>query len=106
MGSVRDFGVTVAGEWSVAINSCAMFLNGVDGTSDYQGDCAEWESSAGWTQATKDALRNMALASMDGLRDYFFWTWKVRELFFYTINPSFEWFTEIFALDWQLDSTG
>lgn len=76
--SVRGFGVTVAGEWSNGINSCGLYLNGFLGSSDYAGDCLDWEDSSRWTRETKDGLRSFTLASMDGLRDFFFWTWKVR----------------------------
>jgi len=43
----------------------------------YGGNCADWQDASGWTAGTKAGLLSFALASMDALRDYFFWTWKV-----------------------------
>lgn len=74
---MRDFGVSIAGEFSNAINDCGLFLNGVGGTQTYGGDCTFWEDSAQWNQTVKDGLRDFAMASFDSLRNWFFWTWKI-----------------------------
>ncbi|KDR69908.1 hypothetical protein GALMADRAFT_255764 [Galerina marginata CBS 339.88] len=71
------FGVTVAGEFSNGFNDCGLFLKGVGGTTTYGGNCDDWQDSSNWTDGTKAGLLAFASASMDGLRDWFFWTWKV-----------------------------
>ena len=75
--SMRDFGVSIAGEFSNAINDCGLFLNGVGATHRYSGDCSFWEDSRQWNQTVKDGLRDFALASFDSLQNWFFWTWKI-----------------------------
>lgn len=88
--SMSAFGLTNAGEWSLAVTDCGLFLNGVGQgeryEGDYQfaatprmGDCTEWTDYTQYTQATKDAMRQFALASMDALQNYFFWTWRIGE---------------------------
>lgn len=76
--SQTDFGVTVAGEWSNGINDCGLFLNGVGGGHSYGGDCNFWMDSTQWNDTIVDGLKTYALASMDALQNWFFWTWKVR----------------------------
>ncbi|KAI0764318.1 glycoside hydrolase [Trametes elegans] len=75
------FGITIAGEFSNAINDCGLYVNGVndDGptVAAYGAGCGYWEDSAQWSDDTKAGLRNFALASMDALGDWFFWTWKI-----------------------------
>lgn len=77
--SWSDFGVTTAGEWSLAINDCGLYLNGVgsgtrwEGTlSTYNGvsggSCDEWNDWTTWTQERKDSLKEFALTSMDALQ--------------------------------------
>jgi glucan 1,3-beta-glucosidase len=80
--SQKSFGVTIAGEFSNGWNDCGLFLHGVPtpGAPDqqtYPGDCAQWTSYESWGQDTKDGLNNFALASMDALQNWFFWTWKI-----------------------------
>lgn len=76
--SRNSFGVTIAGEWSVALNDCGLYVDGVGSTSDFAGGCTQWQDSSNWTDGMKAGLMNVALASMDALRDWFFWTWKVK----------------------------
>ncbi|KAM5545145.1 hypothetical protein V8D89_001256 [Ganoderma adspersum] len=71
------FGVTLAGEFSNAINDCGLFVNGINGGARYGSDCEYWEDAGGWSEATKQGMLNFALASMDALGDWFFWTWKI-----------------------------
>ena len=71
------YGVTIAGEWSNAINDCGLFVRGVETPSTFTGDCNQWSDSSGWTAGTKAGLLRVALTSMDTFRDWFFWTWKV-----------------------------
>ena len=71
------FGVTIAGEWSNALNDCGLFLLGVDLSPSYTGNCSDWQDSSNWTEGTKAGLMALASATMDALGDWFFWTWKV-----------------------------
>ncbi|KAI8978178.1 glycoside hydrolase [Trametes punicea] len=79
--SRQNFGVTFAGEFSNAINDCGLYVNGVndDTAADtaYGPGCDYWENWAQWSDETKQGLLNFALASMDALGDWFFWTWKI-----------------------------
>jgi len=71
------FGTTIAGEFSNGINDCGLYLLGVGTPATYTGNCAEWQDASQFTAGTKAGLMQFSLASMDALRDYFFWTWKV-----------------------------
>ncbi|EJF57265.1 glycoside hydrolase [Dichomitus squalens LYAD-421 SS1] len=71
------FGVTMAGEFSNAINDCGLYVNGVGGSARYGAGCEYWQDASGWSDETKQGLLNFALASMDALGDWFFWTWKI-----------------------------
>ena len=71
------FGVTVAGEFSNGFNDCGLFVNGVANGPSSAADCDLFTDASKWDQATKDGVKNFALASMDALGDWFFWTWKV-----------------------------
>ncbi len=76
--SQTAFGVTLAGEFSNAINDCGLFVNGVGGTPNYPGDCSVFIDWQNWNATMKEGLMNFALASMDALHHWCFWTWKVR----------------------------
>jgi glucan 1,3-beta-glucosidase len=80
--SQSAFGVTLAGEFSNGFNDCGLFLLGVTGATSYGGDCSDWEDSSTWTPGTKAGIKNFALAQMDALQGWFFWTWKVSYLLF------------------------
>ncbi|KDR81484.1 hypothetical protein GALMADRAFT_239455 [Galerina marginata CBS 339.88] len=81
------FGLTNAGEFSNAVTDCGLFLNGVGLGTRYEGtypgvwpkmgSCTPWTDWQNYDSATKQAIRQFALASMDALQDYFFWTWKI-----------------------------
>jgi glucan 1,3-beta-glucosidase len=79
----RTFGVTIAGEFSNGWNDCALFLIGVPPPGgepypqSYPGDCATWTAYEHWGQETRDGLKDYALASMNALENWFFWTWKI-----------------------------
>ncbi|KZT18580.1 glycoside hydrolase family 5 protein [Neolentinus lepideus HHB14362 ss-1] len=75
--SLAAFGVTVAGEWSVGYNECGLFVEGVGTVVRYDGDCGVFQDSTQWNQTMKDGLRMFAMATMDALQDWFFWTWKI-----------------------------
>ncbi|KAI0919437.1 hypothetical protein AcV7_006173 [Taiwanofungus camphoratus] len=76
--SRNAFGVTIAGEFSNGWNDCGLWMRGVNISASYVGNCSVWEDYTQWDQATKDGIKEFALASMDALGDWFFWTWKVR----------------------------
>lgn len=71
------FGVTIAGEFSNGYNDCGLFVNGVANGPSSAADCDLFSDASKWDQATKEGVKNFALASMDALGDWFFWTWKV-----------------------------
>lgn len=85
--SMSAFGLTNAGEFSNAVTDCGLFLNGVNLGTRYQGeyrgyetrvgDCAEWTNWQAYTPQMKADIRQFALASMDALQHFFFWTWKI-----------------------------
>ncbi|EJD38716.1 glycoside hydrolase [Auricularia subglabra TFB-10046 SS5] len=76
--SLRTFGITAGGEWSLGYNDCGMFVN--EGLRDVQHttNCDTfWDNWQAYPQATKDQLKLFALSSMEGMRNFFFWTWKI-----------------------------
>ncbi|EJD53290.1 glycoside hydrolase [Auricularia subglabra TFB-10046 SS5] len=86
--ALTDFGVTTAGEFSLAINDCGLNVNGVglgtrfEGTyvgnnKPAAGSCIPWNEWETWTPETIAGMRNFALMEMDALQNYFFWTWKI-----------------------------
>lgn len=63
---------------SKGYNDCGLFL--VGGVKDFHvtQNCASfWDAWESYTPTTKEQLRNFALASMEGMHDFFFWTWKI-----------------------------
>lgn len=81
--SQKNFGVTVAGEWSVGFCDCGLYLKGVEmfgenAPASYGGNCSLWMDASQWNDTVKQDLMNFALAEMDALQNWFFWTWKVR----------------------------
>lgn len=87
--SMTNFGMTTAGEFSNAVTDCGLFLNNVGEGTRYegtyssggpwpkQGSCTPWTDWQSWDQTTKDGITQFALASMDSLQNWFFWTWKI-----------------------------
>lgn len=84
--SMGAFGLTGAGEWSLAWNDCGLYVNQVGAGSRYEGtwagnavvgSCDQWNNYASWNQSTKDTLKQLGAATMDALGNWFFWTWKV-----------------------------
>jgi glucan 1,3-beta-glucosidase len=85
--SMAAFGLTTAGEFSNAVTDCGLWVNGVGlgtryegtypGTSTKIGSCTEWTDWQNYTPDTKQAITAFALASMDALQNWFFWTWKI-----------------------------
>ncbi|KAG8916641.1 hypothetical protein FRC01_002946 [Tulasnella sp. 417] len=86
--SWTDFGVSVAGEFSLAINDCGRWVNGIElgtrwegtltGSGDgVKGDCTEWNDWASWGQQTKDDFKAFAQRNFDAFGHWFFYTWKI-----------------------------
>ncbi|KAI0082781.1 exo-beta-1,3-glucanase [Panus rudis PR-1116 ss-1] len=86
--SMAAFGLTTAGEFSNAINDCGLYVNGVNLGTRYEGtytpgswprigDCDKWTDYQNWDNDMKQDIKKFALASMDALQNYFFWTWKI-----------------------------
>ncbi|KAJ7578702.1 glycoside hydrolase family 5 protein [Mycena floridula] len=86
--SMGAFGLTTAGEFSNAITDCGLWLTGVDVGTRYEGtytlekfprigSCDPVIDWPNFDAATKKAMKNVALASMDALQNWFFWTWKI-----------------------------
>lgn len=85
--SMAAFGLTNAGEFSNAVTDCGLWLNGVNLGTRYEGtypgsgasvgSCTTWTDWQNYDAPTIAAIKNFALASMDALQDYFFWTWKI-----------------------------
>ncbi|KAF6749462.1 exo-beta-1,3-glucanase [Ephemerocybe angulata] len=83
-----QFGLYNAGEFSLAVNDCGLFLNEVNGGSRYEGDyihgastrigsCDPWTDYQNYDAQMKASIKSFALSSMDALQNYFFWTWKI-----------------------------
>lgn len=78
-GSMSNFGLTVAGEWSLAVTDCGKWLTGVnlgtryEGTAPYDnltpaGKCSDWTTYTNWSPALKNDYKVFAMASMDALQ--------------------------------------
>ncbi|KAF9013054.1 glycoside hydrolase superfamily [Cyathus striatus] len=74
--SSKAFGVTVGGEFSTAINDCGLWLSGIGSTPQYP-NCAQWDNWSAYTPSVISSLKEVTLASMDALQNFFFWTWKI-----------------------------
>lgn len=103
LNTMNQFGTTNTGEWSLALNDCGQWLNGVnlgtraEGTyAGYTGPvfgpdyCEYWMRPETWNQSTIDAMRNTWLAGEDALKSNFFWTWNIGPTTTYA-NPSPAW---------------
>ena len=49
----------------------------MDVPATYGAGCDYWSDASVWSDETKQGLMNFAMASMDALGDWFFWTWKI-----------------------------
>ncbi|KAG8814754.1 hypothetical protein FRC17_000990, partial [Serendipita sp. 399] len=58
-------------------------------TTTVLGSCDTWNDYASWDQSIKDSLRQMSLASMDALQNWFFWTWRIGESIRGTVETPF-----------------
>ncbi|MCO5614260.1 hypothetical protein L7F22_068540 [Adiantum nelumboides] len=85
---LSQFGVTMAGEYSLANNDCGLFLNGPFQASALMapGPLVTCKSKAtadhltignSSNASTKQKMKDGALAQMQAFRNHFFWTWKI-----------------------------
>ncbi|KAL1410922.1 hypothetical protein Q8F55_001865 [Vanrija albida] len=72
-----EWGIVLGGEWSIAWNDCGKWLLGVNSPPIYPSSCAPYDQWMNYNQTFKDELKNLAMASMDSLQNWFFWTWKI-----------------------------
>lgn len=89
--SMANVGFTYAGEFSLGINDCGQYLNGVDVGIRYDGtytgpgyegmnvtgSCDQFMDVSTWDDDFKSQVYDFALASMDTFQNWFFWTWKI-----------------------------
>ncbi|KAJ7168199.1 glycoside hydrolase family 5 protein, partial [Mycena crocata] len=86
--SMSEFGFIVAGEFSNAVTDCGLYVNGVGQGIRYEGTFSgnwpnlgscenDWTNWEQWSADTKKGYKTFALASMDALQNFFFWTWKI-----------------------------
>lgn len=86
--SMGAFGLTAAGEFSNAVTDCGLYVNGVGlgtryegtyspGTWPVVGNCSTWTDWQNWNSTMISGIQQFALASMDALQNWFFWTWKI-----------------------------
>ena len=87
--SLTNFGMTTAGEFSNAVTDCGLWLTDVNEGTRYEGtysrdgpwprvgSCTQWTDYQNWDQSMKDDIKTFAMASMDALQNWFFWTWKI-----------------------------
>ncbi|KAJ6583920.1 exo-beta-1,3-glucanase [Mycena vulgaris] len=74
--SSKAFGVTLGGEFSTAINDCGLWLNGI-GSTPGAPNCAVMDDWASYNATLMAGLKQVTLATMDALQNFFFWTWKI-----------------------------
>ncbi|KAG0224493.1 hypothetical protein BGW42_005066 [Actinomortierella wolfii] len=99
--SQRNFGPSIVGEFSVAVNDCARFLNGIgngaryDGTFDGQpavspnSTCTNENNAATYSAEYKTFLRNYFLAQIEAAEQgsgWFYWNFKTES------NPLWSYF--------------
>ncbi|EJF55770.1 glycoside hydrolase [Dichomitus squalens LYAD-421 SS1] len=76
--SQSDFGITISGEFSGAINNCGKWVLNV-GQNSTLTDCPTWDDWQTWTDDMKTGIKNFVMSQMNSmaLPGYFYWTWKV-----------------------------
>ncbi|KAG9033593.1 hypothetical protein FS837_002422, partial [Tulasnella sp. UAMH 9824] len=85
--SWTNFGVSMVGGFSLAVNDCGLWVNGLrmgtrwegtlGGGDGVKGDCAEWTDWERWGQVTKDNFKAFAFRNFDAFGHWFFYTWKI-----------------------------
>ncbi|PLW31189.1 hypothetical protein PCANC_23171 [Puccinia coronata f. sp. avenae] len=89
-----DFGFNFAGEYSLAVNDCGLWLNNIGVGSRYDGtypstnspdtknfpkvgSCDPWTDYRTWSPDMKKSIADLAATSQDALQNSFFWTWRI-----------------------------
>lgn len=91
--TMEGFGLSLSGEWSLALNDCGLYVNGIGSGQRYEGtfpnatrpdptfpkigSCDQWVDHRLWSEAQKKGFADTAQASQDALINSFFWTWKI-----------------------------
>ncbi|KAJ7511076.1 hypothetical protein B0H11DRAFT_2386613 [Mycena galericulata] len=70
---------SAGGTWPTQACNAARAIDGrtAFGVTTYGGDCSLWLDSSTWNATVNAGLMQYALASMDAMQDWFFWTWKI-----------------------------
>jgi glucan 1,3-beta-glucosidase len=85
---LNEFGFQFAGEWSLAINDCGQWINGMPAGSHYGGDfnstrttpvgdCGAFMNWRSFTPEFKTQMSQLTQFYMDMSRGSFFWSWKM-----------------------------
>ncbi|KAI8443758.1 glucan 1,3-beta-glucosidase [Phakopsora pachyrhizi] len=89
-----EFGFNFAGEYSLAINDCGLWLNNIGVGSRYDGTypnstapdlknfpavgtCDFWKNYLAWGPDVKESIADLAFSAQDAMQNSFFWTWKI-----------------------------
>ncbi|KAA1087539.1 hypothetical protein PGT21_033305 [Puccinia graminis f. sp. tritici] len=91
--TMAGFGLSITGEFSLAINDCGLYVNNVGSGTRYEGtyptaalpdgqykrlgSCEQWLDDRLWTPGMKNAFADLAQTQQDVMRNSFFWTWKI-----------------------------
>ncbi|CAG8461457.1 8455_t:CDS:2 [Ambispora leptoticha] len=93
--STVDFGLTITGEWTVSIDDCATYLNGVGNSAKYEGACSNCtcvgaSDYKNWSADKKAFYLQFASAQIDAFESngggWFYWTWKTEN----HVNPTWD----------------
>ncbi|KAH9452645.1 hypothetical protein MJO28_008441 [Puccinia striiformis f. sp. tritici] len=91
--TMGGFGLSITGEFSLAINDCGLYVNNVGSGTRFEGtypnatapdaqykrvgSCDQWLDDRQWTPEMKNGFADMAQTQQDVMRNSFFWTWKI-----------------------------
>jgi glucan 1,3-beta-glucosidase len=96
----KQHGLYIAGEFSLAINDCGLYLNNVGQGARYEGDypglttvygsCSDFDDWTSYNASHIQSIHNFAIAQMSSLRNFFFWTWTIGDSIVTnaTVNPA------------------
>ncbi|TFK63908.1 glycoside hydrolase [Pluteus cervinus] len=74
--SSEHFGITLGGQFNGAVNDCGLWITGIGSATTYT-NCTGQDDYTTWTPDTINTLKQGALAGMDALQNWFFWTWRI-----------------------------
>ncbi|CAG8563170.1 7858_t:CDS:2 [Ambispora gerdemannii] len=90
-----DFGLTITGEWTISTDDCAIYLNGVQEVSKYEGKCPNCTCAGAndyknWSAEKKEFYTQFASAQIEAFESngggWFYWTWKTEN----HVNPTWD----------------